>query len=73
MTNPENCPRCGAPKYPAAPQCHLCYGNDIVKLGCALNTALTAPHPTWCKIRQGKGCTCYKADIRNALKELEGL
>jgi hypothetical protein len=67
---PNACPRCGAPKYRLAPACHLCLLADNRKATDALKETLAVPHPTWCKSRQGKPCTCYQARVREALKEL---
>ena len=78
MTSPSipppfsyHCPRCGEPKHFAAPQCHLCYQDDLKRLANELRTTLAAPHPTWCKSRQDQPCSCYQARVREALKELE--
>lgn len=46
--------------------------NNAERLVEAMEFALQKPHPTWCKARQGGGCTCYKAILRDALAEYRG-
>jgi len=68
---PDNCPRCGELKYPAAPICHLCYRDDLDKALSALRRALEwLPHQDGCAIRRGYACTCCHSGLYDTLREL---
>ena len=34
----------------------------------AIVAAVSKPHPTWCKARQGQECTCYQKELRALLE-----
>ena len=37
-------------------------------LKAAIVAAVSKPHPTWCKARQGQECTCYQKELRAKLE-----